>query len=135
MDPITAAVIAAVAAGAAAAVPEVSKQAISDAYAALKSLIKSKFGEQSEVAQAVEKVEAQPDKAGPKGVLQDAITDAHADQDPALQNAAQKLVEQINASKAGRAIVAKIEGDYNIQLIGSGNVINVNQPNADEKKT
>ena len=60
MDPITAAVVAAVAAGASAGLSDTAAQAIKDAYAALKRLIAGRIG-----PHAVEAIESRPDWVEP----------------------------------------------------------------------
>jgi len=95
MDPITGAIVAALTAGAVSSAGEVAKEAIVDAYKGLKALIKRKFGDQSEVAKAVDNIEAKPDSKSRAGQLQEEIAATKADQDPELQQAAKALLEQI----------------------------------------
>ena len=52
MDPITTAIVTAIAA--------VSSSAIKDSYSALKALLKKKFGEKNDLVEAVNKLEAKP---------------------------------------------------------------------------
>src|SRR5260370_7583974 len=80
MDPITTAILAALSAG----LTEASKTAITDAYTQIKALLASKFGTTSDVVHAVEQVEAKPDPAGRKAILQEEITPVKADQNPHL---------------------------------------------------
>ncbi len=67
MDPITTAIVAALAA--------LSKDAIKDSYNALKSALKKKFGSESDLVDAVDKLEKKPDSEGRKSMVQDWLTD------------------------------------------------------------
>jgi hypothetical protein len=61
---VTNAIIAALSAGAAAGATDTAKSAIADGYQGLKSLIKKKFGDQSGVAKAIDRLEEKPDSGG-----------------------------------------------------------------------
>jgi hypothetical protein len=104
MDPITTAIVAALAAGAAAGATEVGKQAIADAYDGLKTVIRRKWGAQSELAQAVDSLESNPDSAGRQEVLAEEVAAAQADQDADIVAALQALQEKLT-----------IHGDERIQ--------------------
>jgi hypothetical protein len=114
MEPITTAVVAAAAAG----VTEVGKKAIGDAYTGLKELIRRKFGAQSEVAKAVEAVEAKPDSAGRKATLTEELTAARADQDQELAEAARRLLERIQAQPGGVQVIQQARGSNIAQAAG-----------------
>ena len=64
MEPVTTAILAAIAAGATAGVADTVKNAIGDAYAGLKELLRRKFGGQSRMLEAVDRLEADPESAG-----------------------------------------------------------------------
>jgi hypothetical protein len=101
MDPITAAIVAALAAG----LTEVGKNAVMDTYTGLKSLLKKKFGEDSKVVKA------------------------KADQDPELVQKAQELLNQIKSQPGGEGHIQSIIGNYNAMVSGSGSAsVNVNHP-------
>jgi hypothetical protein len=131
MDPITAAIIGAITAGVASGLPKVAETAISDAYAALKARLKSKAGEQSDVIQAVEKLEADPGSAGWKGVLQEQLATARLTDDPEVVAAAEELRRRIEAGPGGpehmRSVTASgersiaIGGDVNRSRLSTGN--------------
>ncbi|HEX5760890.1 MAG TPA: hypothetical protein VF121_17005 [Thermoanaerobaculia bacterium] len=106
MEPITTALIAAAAAG----VTKMGEQAIVDAYNGLKNLIRRKFGSDSEVAKAVEAVEAKPESDGRKATLQEELTAVRAADDRELVEAARKLLEQIRAQPDGARIVQQATG-------------------------
>lgn len=124
MDPITTAIVAAIAAGAS----KVGEQAVVDAYAKLKDLLTKKLGAKSDVVKAVKEVEAKPDSSGRKDVLQEEIAAAKADKDPELLQAAQVVIKVIKAKPGGEQIVLTATGDQNIQIAGDGNVVSVNTP-------
>jgi hypothetical protein len=123
MDPITAAIVAAVSAGAISGLTEASKTAITDAYSKLKALLTKKFGGESDVVHAVNEVEAKPDSAGRKATLQEEVAAVRADQDQEVLHAAQALLAQVTTQPGGKEYIQKAMGDYNIQVQGSGNTI------------
>jgi hypothetical protein len=75
MDPITAAIVAAISAGAIGGLTEVSKTALTDAYGKLKALLVKKFGKESDVVQAVEQVEAKPTSQARMALLSEEVTE------------------------------------------------------------
>ena len=87
MDPITTAIIAALA--------NLSQDAIKDSYNALKAACKKKFGETSDLAEAVEKLEKKPDSKGRQGTLNEEIEAVNAHQDTEIIDLAQALLEKI----------------------------------------
>lgn len=124
MDPITTAIVAAIAAGAS----KVGEQAIIDAYAQLKELLKKKFGAKSNVVKAVKELEANPKSAARKEVVKEEVVAAKADQDVELLKVAQSLLKTIKTKPGGEQIIQTITGDQNIQISGDGNVVSVNTP-------
>ncbi len=122
MDPITMAIVSALAAGIGAGVPKVAEQAIVDGYNTLRSALKERFGEGSDVVEAVEKLEAKPNSTGRQTTLKEEIEDSKADQDPDLIIAAEALVAKIKDLPGGQTIVTQVvEGDRNV-FSGTGNV-------------
>jgi disulfide oxidoreductase YuzD len=118
MEPVTAAIIAALA--------KLGESAIRDGYDALKAAIKRKFGESSEAAQAVEKLEAQPDSAGRRAVAQEELAKAKANEDAELVAEARALLEKVRETSGGRDVVEQVvHGNHNI-FSGTGDV-NVKQ--------
>jgi len=77
MDAITAAIIAALSAGAASGITDAAKKAISDGYAGIKTLITKKFGSNSKAAEAVDKFEETPDSLKRKDTLVQVLKDAN----------------------------------------------------------
>src|SRR5260221_12878210 len=70
MDPVTTAILAALAAGAIGGITEMSKTAITDAYQKLKGLLVNKFGATSKVATAVDELEEVHESKGRAVTLQ-----------------------------------------------------------------
>ena len=95
MDPITTAILAALAAGAAAGATDVGKKAIADAYEGLKAIIKKKFGKESEVAKAVENLEGKPDSPARQALLKEEVAAVKAGQDAEILAAVKALEEKL----------------------------------------
>lgn len=110
MDPITTAMVAALAAGVLQGAGAVGKQLIVDAYTALRDAIKAKCGVDSDVAEAVEKLEQKPERQGRQTELADEIKDAGVAEDQDLV----KLAEALQAALAETEVGRKALGKYNI---------------------
>lgn len=95
MDPITTAIVAALASGLATGIGKVSETIVPDAYNALKQLLKKKFGEKSELVEAVNKLEQEPDFNPNKETLAGRVAQKEADKDPEVLQAAQKLLDVV----------------------------------------
>jgi hypothetical protein len=118
MDPITTAVVAAVIAG----INKVGGQAVVDAYAAMKDLLKRKFGGDSKVVKAAEDVEANPQSKSRPATLNEEVLAAKADQDGEILKAAEALLAKLKEAPGGQAIVNQtVTGNQNI-FSGTGNV-------------
>jgi hypothetical protein len=126
MDPITTAILAAVSAGAIGGLTEVSKTAIADTYRKLKALLTKKFGEKSEVVQAVSGVETKPDSPGRKTTLQEELAAVKADQDPDLLYTAQALLQLMQTTYEGAQHIQTATGSYIAQADrGSNASVNI----------
>jgi hypothetical protein len=112
MDPITAAIVAAVSAGAIGGLTEVGKTALTDAYGKLKALLVKKFGKESDVVQAVEQVEAKPVSAARKAALAEEVATAKADLDSELLQFAQALQQVIQSSTGNAGHIQTAAGNY-----------------------
>jgi hypothetical protein len=129
MDPVTTAILAALAAGAIGGVTEMSKTAITDAYQKLKGLLVNKFGAKSKVVTAVDDLEEEHDSKGRQLTLQEQIAKVKADQDQELVQAAQVLLRELRSQPGGEQRIQSIVGNYNAQVYGSGSAsVNVNRP-------
>ena len=95
MEPVTMAILAAIAAGATAGVTDTAKKAIGDAYAGLKTLLKHKLGGDSKIVEAVEKLESDPESAGWKETVGKEAARAGANQDQALIAAAKAVLAKL----------------------------------------
>jgi hypothetical protein len=110
MEPITAAIIAALTAGAASGVTEAAKKAISDGYSGLKALINKKFGGKSDVTDAIEKLQVKPESPGRQQTLAEELKAINASADPELLGVAQSLLELIKAVPQGEQHIQKAVG-------------------------
>jgi FKBP-type peptidyl-prolyl cis-trans isomerase len=128
MDPITTAILAAIAAGAMAGTIKVGEQALVDAYGKLKELLQKKFGSKSKLVKAVKELETNPKSAARKEVVKEEVATAKADRDKELLEAAQALLNSVKALPGGIQIIQTAIGDQNIQIAGDGNTVNVNTP-------
>jgi hypothetical protein len=101
MDPITAAIVAALTAGAVSGLTETGKAAITDAYQALKGLLANKFGAGSQVVLAMDHLEAKPESAGRQGGLTEEIIAVQAERDQEVLAAASHLLMLVQPQQAG----------------------------------
>jgi hypothetical protein len=118
MDPITLAVTA--------ALGNLGVKVINDAYQALKVALQHKYGVDSDLVDAVDKLEKKPDSESRKGMLQEEVIAAEADKDSEILKAAEVLIEAVKLQPGGEETVKQIitqnvTGDHNI-FSGSGNV-------------
>ena len=97
MDIITTAIVAALAA--------LSKDAINDSYKALKSALKKKFGSDSDVVDAIEGLEKKPDSKGRQAILQEEIENTKANEDSAIIQLAQNLLNKLHEHPQGKQII------------------------------
>jgi hypothetical protein len=128
MEPVTTAILAAIAAGATAGVTENVKQAIDDAYAGLKALLIRKFGNDSKVVEAVVKLKENPESAGWKETVGKEAAKAGANQDRDLIAAAQAVLSELNElpSDVQKNVQSAI-GSYIVQADRGGRAeLNVN---------
>ncbi len=114
IDPITTAIIAALA--------NLSKDAIKDGYGALKAALKKKFGAESDLVDAVDKLEKKPDSEGRKATLQEEVEIAKVNDDPDLIQLAQDLLDKIKEQPGGQHIITQnISNVKYAATSGSGN--------------
>jgi hypothetical protein len=119
MDPITAAIVAALGAGALSGLTETTKAALIDAYHGFKNLLVKKFGASSHVLQAVDHLEAKPDSADRREALQGEIIAAKAEQDEELVMAAQRLFALLPAQQNPSGITVQVNAPVQGQNIGT----------------
>lgn len=117
MDPITTAIVAALA--------KLSGTVVVDAYKGLKQLLEKKFGKESDLVGAVDKLEEKPDSKARQAVVQEEVEAAGAHEDEDLQRAAEALLERIKAQPGGQQVIQTVTqtvtGDRNI-FSGTGSV-------------
>jgi hypothetical protein len=116
MDPVTLTIVSALA--------NLSQNLIKDAYAAFKLALQKKYGVESDLAQAVNKLEQKPESNARQAVLQDEVTSSGAGQDQELLSLANQLLEQIKQLPGSQITIKQdiaIRGNRNI-VTGQGNV-------------
>ena len=99
MDPITTAIVAAVAG--------ISSSAIKDGYNALKSALKKKFGEKSDLVDAIDGLEKKPDSEGRKATVQEEVEIAKVNDDPDLIRLAQDLLHKLKEQPGGQQVITQ----------------------------
>ena len=117
MEPITTAIIAALA--------KLSEKAVSDGYVALKALLKRKFGEQSDIVVAAEKLEQSPESDAWKAVLEEQAKKPEVSQDEDFRNAVNDLLERLGETSgaAGTKVEVTLRDQATAQgVIGAGKV-------------
>ena len=125
MEPISTALVAAIAAGVTGGATAVGKKALVDTYDALKGLIKKKIGGNSELVEAVEKLESKPDSAGRQQTVLEEVEASGANQDPDLLAAAEALLEQLKAQPEGERHIQVAQGNF-IAQADRGSTASVN---------
>jgi hypothetical protein len=113
MDPISL-ILAALAAGATAAVKDTAGEAVKDAYAGLRALVRRRFGGDGKAEAALDAAEQQPE-ADPVA-LRAQLQVAGADRDDEILRLARELLEQLDPQGA-RA------GKYRVDVSGGKGVV------------
>ena len=97
MDPVSM-VLAALAAGAIAATKDTASQAVKDAYAGLKALVKKHFDQKPQAEMTLSEYEK--DKDTWEKPLQKLLVETGADQDEAIVRQAQQVLKLVNPQQA-----------------------------------
>ena len=105
MDPITAAIVAALPAMA----TDTVKSAVKDAYEGLRAVIQRKWGKDAPITKAVTALEEDPNSKAQAAVLEEKVAAVKATEDPEVAQALHKLVERLKAEGVGGETVAKIQ--------------------------
>lgn len=100
MEPITTAIVAVVAG--------VSSSAIKDGYNALKSTLKKKFGEKSDLVDAINGLDKKPDSEGRKATLKEEVENAKVNDDPEILRLAQDLLDKLKDQPSGQQVITQI---------------------------
>ena len=122
MDPITTAIVAAIAA--------VSSSAIKDSYSALKALLKKKFGEKSDLVEAVNKLEAKPQSEARKATVQEEVEAVKANDDSEVVQLAQSLLEKLKEHPEGQQVINQTISNVKYAATsgtGTANISNINE--------
>jgi hypothetical protein len=98
MDPITTAIVTAVGTG-------LVKDVITDSYNTLKAALKKKFGDKSDLVDAVEQLEKKPDSEARKATVQEEVETAKANDAPDVVKLAQDLLDKIKEQPGGQEII------------------------------
>ena len=88
-----------------AAVANLSKDAVKDCYNALKGAFKKKFGEQSDLVNAVEGLENKPDSPARKAVLQEEVEAAQIEEDSEIIELCRDLLNQLSESSQQQQVI------------------------------
>lgn len=105
MDPITAAILAALPALA----TDMVKSGVKDAYEGLKAVIRRKWGEAAPISKAIAAVEEDPSSKAQAAVLEEKVGAVKATEDAEVAQALRQLVEQMKTHGVGGEAVAKIQ--------------------------
>jgi hypothetical protein len=105
MDPITAAILAALPALAS----DTVKSGVKDAYEGLKAVIRRKWGEGAPISKAISAVEEDPNSKAQAAVLEEKVGAVKATEDAEVARALHQLVEQMKTHGIGGEAVAKIQ--------------------------
>jgi len=117
MEPISTAIVAAIAVGVAAGTTDVSKNALVDTYNGLKGLIQKKFGK-SELPEAVKKLEQNPESKGRLVTLQEEVKESGADKDEDILKLVQELMNILEKMPEGQKNIAKYQVDARGAQVG-----------------
>ena len=123
MDTITTAIVAAIAA--------ISSNAIKDSYSALKALLKKKFGEKSDLVEAVNKLEAKPQSEARKATVQEEVEAAKANDDHEIVQLAQSLLEKLKEHPSGQQVINQTISQSQVKYAatsgtGTASISNIN---------
>lgn len=118
MDPITLAVTS--------ALGNLGAKVINDAYKALKAALQQKYGVDSDLVDAVDKLEKKPDSKSRKAVLQEEVAAVQANKASEILKATEALIDAVKSQPGGKETIQHIinqnvKGDHNI-FSGSGDV-------------
>lgn len=115
MDVITTAIISALAA--------LSQDAIEDSYNALKSALMKKFGSDSDLVDAVNKLEKTPERNDRQATVKAEVEIAKVNDDSDLVNLAQDLLDKIKEQPGGQKIINQIQTNTMSNVNAGGDVV------------
>ncbi len=120
MDPI----LAALAAGAAAALKDTATQAVKDGYAALKAKLTEKFAPNPKHGRALEGFVEEPEDY--QKPMEKAIAESGAAQDPEVVTLATKLNQSLEGSSSGKTVNVNFHGPTKGVVVGDGATVTMN---------
>lgn len=118
MDPITTAIVAAAVAGVTSGTSSVAQTAIVDTYSVLKATLRRKFGSDSELHAAVERLESNPDSSARQDLVKEEVEATNANNDSELLQLAQNLIEALQSTQRGQAALKNVKIDAHDSQIG-----------------
>jgi hypothetical protein len=104
----------------AAALGDLGSAAVLGAYQAVKTLVLRKFGAESDLADALKKLEQKPDAQARQQLLKEEAAMAGADKDEEIIKAAQALLDAVKAQPGGAEAVQNIVKQI---VIGKKNIV------------
>jgi hypothetical protein len=127
MDPITSAIVAALAAGATVGLTDTAKKLIADLYNSIKKKIQQKHGKDSKPVKAINDLENEPNFVPYQAGLQQRINELEIDKDPELVSLAINLLSVIQQTQNNTSLqtIQNIYGNGNA-VAGSGGTANIN---------
>lgn len=129
IDPVSAALIAALVAGTTEGISDVSKTALMDGYEALKAAVQERFGHHHALINAIESVEAKPVSIGRQSTLVEEVTEVGADRDAELLNLAESIRRMLKEyAKENTSVQQIISGNYNATSLHGDATVTVYQP-------
>ena len=137
MDPITAAIVAALPSLA----TDLVQSSVKDAYTGVKAIIRRKWGSESQVAKSVDALEANPKSGGQALILSEQIAAVNATADAEVMLALATLLDELgNKGIGGAQIAIKIGGSSSVQgVVGAKNIsigsLNFESPPASNKRS
>lgn len=116
MDPVTAAILAAIATGLTRGVTKIGENVVADAYNALKSMLRRKFGNDKKLNRAIKNLEDQPNSKIYRQALEENFASKQVEHDTELLRLAEKL---LTVSRQVTNVQMQA-GDHATQMFGTG---------------
>lgn len=107
MEPITAALVAALASG----INAVTNTAIKDAYTALKDKLCKMLSSNSDAVDALQSLEKKPDSTGRQAVLDEELGNSNLVQSDEIKQLLNSLVDRLSQTESGKKAMSK----YNVK--------------------
>lgn len=124
MDLITSAIVQAVGTG-------LANNIIKDSYESLKATLKNKFSSNSDVIDAIDKLEKKPESTARTATLREEFENAKVNDDPDVRKLAKDLIDKIHAQPSGKKTIDltqtntasgnTVSGNFNFAPVQEGN--------------